>query len=445
VVAKAAADWREKYADKLVSAREAMSIVKSGDTVWMGLLNSVPVTLCGGLVELAPDLRDVTVYSCLTPFNWDRPEILEHFRIVGAYAGPLERAAVQEGRFDYIPVAGFRDGRMPNGWHLDYDVAALPISPPDDEGWCSFGGAVFFNPTLVTLTKQLVGEVHPEYIRTGGQNRIHISRFARLTEAAGPPPAAPIPPRSEETVYAAEVICTLTAAELVNDRDTLQIGIGDVSAAMCLYFTDKHDLGIHTELLPGGIIDLVEQGVITGNYKGPIHPGKVVASVIAGLPPEELARIDGHPDFELYDFSHTDDMATILQLQHFVAINNALFVDLTGNAASETMGPRVFTGPGGQPTFSYAASVTNAKSIIVLPSSQLVNNERQPRIMATLPEGSTVTAHRAFVDYVVTEQGVAHLSGKTLRQRIGELISVAHPDFRADLKAEAKKLYGITI
>jgi 4-hydroxybutyrate CoA-transferase len=297
---------------------------------------------------------------------------------------------------------------------------------------------------LVNLAKQLVGEVHPEFIRTGGQNSVHISKFARVAEAAGPPPPLPIPPRSEETTYAAEVICTLTAADLIHDRDTLQIGIGDVSAAMALYLTDKHDLGIHTELLPGGIADLVKQGVVTGRYKE-VHPGKVVASVAAQLTPEELAFIDGNPTFELYEFGHTDDMRVLLQFENFVAINNALLVDLTGNVCAETWGPRVFSGPGGQPTFSYAASVVSGRSIIVLPSSQLLGDDRQTRVVPMLPEGSTITSHRAFVDYVVTEQGIAHLSGRSLRERCGELISVAHPDFRAELRRQAQALYGVTV
>ncbi len=438
------ADWRERYAGKLMSPREAMGIVKSGDIVWVGGLNSVPVGLCGGLVERAPELRDVTVHTFLTPFNWDRPEVLQNFRIVSFYAGPLERQAIREGRFDLVPLAGFREGRLPNGIDHDFDVAAIPISPPDEDGYCSYGSAVFFSPSITKRAKALVGEVHPEFIRTGGQNSIHISRFARLAESPGPPPPAPIPPRSEETVLAAEVICTLTATELIPDRATLQIGIGDVSAAMALYLTDKHDLGIHTELLPGGITDLVKAGVVTGKYKE-VHPGKVVASVAAQLPPEELAFINDNPDFELYDFTHTDDMRVLLQFENFVAVNNALFVDFTGNVCSETWGPHAFSGPGGQPTFAYAASASNARSIIVLPSSQLVGDVRHPRIVPMLPDGSTITAHRAFVDYVVTEQGIAHLSGKSVRERIGELISVAHPDFRAELRQQAKKIHNVTV
>jgi acyl-CoA hydrolase len=439
-----AVDWRQQVADRLMSPAEAMGIVNSGDVVWVGGLNSVPVTLCQGLTARADELADVTICTCVTPFDWDRPELSDAFRVRTIYAGALERKGAQEGRFEYLPAAAFREGRMPAGWDVEYDVAAIPISPPDDDGYCSFGHAVFFGPTVVATSKRLVGEIHPDYIRTGGHNRIHISKFDRLTLFEGPGAAAPIAPRSQETVDAAEVICSLTAYELIPDRSTLQIGIGDVSAAMCLYLGDRHDLGIHTELLPGGVVDLVDQGVVTGKYKA-VHPGKVVASLIAQLPPEELARIDGHPDFELYDFNHTDDMRLILQFENFVAINNALFVDLTGNVCAESWGPLPYTGTGGQATFAYASHVTNRHSIIVLPSSQLVNNERMPRIMATLPEGSTITSHRGFVDYVVNEQGIARLSGKPLRQRIAELISVAHPDFRADLRLEAAKIYNVSV
>lgn len=439
-----ATNWRERYAAQLVSPQEAVRLVQPGDSVWMGVLNSVPVALCDALAARASDLPGVSIYTSLTPYNWDRPEILATMRVHSLYSGPLERRGIQEGRIEYIPAAGFREGRLPHGFHRPYDVAAIPISPPDEAGYCSYGGAVFFSPVVVDLARQLIGEVHPEFIRTGGDNRVHVSRFARLTEVGGPPAPSPIAPRSEETVYAAEVICTLVASELIHDRDTLQIGIGDVSAALALYLTDKHDLGIHTELLPGGITALVEQGVVTGAYKE-VHPGKVVASVAAQLAPDELAYIDGNPAFELYQFGYTDDMRVVLQFGQFAAVNNALLVDLTGNVAAEGWGPRVFTGPGGQPTFSYAASVISGRSIIVLPSSQLVGDERQPRIVPALPAGSTNTSHRAFVDYVVTEQGIAHLSGRTVRERAAELIAVAHPDFRAELRRQARELYGVTV
>ena len=373
----------------------------------------------------------------------DTPENLEHFKVITAYASPLDRAAVREGRMDYIPVAQFREGQMPAG--IDrFDVALIPISPPDEEGWCSFGSGVFFGPTVASITSTLIGEIHPNFIRTGGQNRIHISRFQRVIEYTLPPAAAPIPPRSEETEIAAQVICALVANEIVYDGCTLQFGIGDVSAALPAFLDERHDLGVHTELLPGGVPDLVDKGVITGRNK-PHHVGKVVASALGQVPPEDLARIDGDPAYELYDFTHTDDLRMLLQIENFVAVNNAMAVDLTGNVSSEPQGPNLFSGTGGQAAFAVGASTAAGGSVIVLPSSSLVNGSRATRIVGGHPPGTVQTVHRGFVDFVVTEQGIAKLRGKSIRERIGELISVAHPDFRAELRKDALRLYGIAV
>jgi acyl-CoA hydrolase len=435
-------NWRERVAGRLVSLDEAVRVVRDGDKVWCGGWTSVPVDLCKALAARHRELRDVTIHTFLSPFPWDRPELLESFRIVTSFVGPHDRAAVREGRIDYTPIAQFRAGQAPPGADLDFDVAMIPISPPDDEGWCSFGGAVWFGPTMAARSKRLIGEVHPEFIRTGGGNRIHVSRFERLAEAAGREQPATLPPRSQETAIATEVICTLLAFEVVPDGATLQIGVGDVSAALPVFLGHRRDLGIHTEILPGGVAELMRQGVVNGRYKT-VRPGKVVASALVQMPPEELALLDGHPDLELYDFTETDDLATLLRLENFFAVNNALAVDLTGNACSEAHGPRMYSGPGGQPTFAIAASITNGGSVIVLPSSQTVGGERISRIVAAHPAGSTITVHRGYVDTVVTEQGIARLRGKSLRQRIDEMISVAHPDFRNELRREARRLYGL--
>jgi acyl-CoA hydrolase len=435
--------WRTRCGDRLVAAKQAVRLIESGQSVYAGGATSVPTTLCRALAERRGEIRDVTVSTYLTPFAWDDPAILESFRIRTFYAGPKERAAVVAGRFDYVPIAQWRHGRMPPGFGDGFDVAMIPISPPDEHGYCSFGTGVWFGPTVAKHTTTLIGEIHPEYIRTAGDNRIHVSRFASVSAVEGETPPLPVPPRSEETEIAAQVICTLVGAEIVRDRCTLQIGLGDVSAALLAFLGDKHDLGIHTELCPGGIADLVKQGVVTGKYKS-LHPGKVVASALAQMPEEDLDFIHDNPIFELYDFSYTDDLRNLLQLENFIAVNNALAVDLTGNVCSETRGTQVFSGPGGQPAFAVSASTTGGGSVIVLPSSQLLPNGRQPRIVAALDAGSTLTVHRAFVDYVVTEQGVAKLRGKSLRARIGEMIAVAHPDFRGELAREATRLYGVT-
>lgn len=436
-------DWRSQVSGKLVSPEEAVALVKDGDVVWGGGWTSVPPQLCAALSARGPELKDVTVISFLTPYKWDTPENLANFKIKTAYASPLDRAAVREGRMEYLPVSQFRQGKLPPG--IDrLDVAMIPISPPDAEGWCSFGGGVFFSPAVVKVTKTLIGEIHENFIRTGGDNRVHISQFQRVIEYTLPPAAAPIPPRSEETELAAQVICTLVASEIVYDRCTLQFGIGDVSAALPAFLDERRDLGIHTELLPGGIPDLVEKGVITGKYK-PHHVGKIVASALGQVSPEDLARIDGNPLYELYDFDYTDDLRVLLQIENFVAVNNAMAVDLTGNVSSETQGPNLFSGTGGQAAFAVSASTAAGGSVIVLPSSSLVAGTRQTRIVGGHPPGTVQTVHRGFVDFVVTEQGIARLRGKSIRERINELISVAHPDFQSELKQEAQRLYGITV
>ena len=440
-------EWRTKEAGRLCSPAEAVALVKAGDTVWTGGWSSVPVQLCEALAARAGELRNVNILGFLNAFNWDRPEILEHFRVTNFYTSTLDRAAVREGRFDYVPVAQWREGRLPPG--LDaapggIDVAMIPISPPDGDGWCSFGPGVFFGPTASAAARTLIGEVHPDFIRTGGDNRIHISRFARIAEFTMESLVASIPPRSEETEAAAQVICALVAHEIVYDTCMLQFGIGDVSAALPIFLGERHDLGVHTELLPGGVVDLVKQGIVTNQHK-PHHFGKTVASAAAQLAADELAFIDENPAFEFYDFSHTDDLRMLLQIENFVAVNNALAVDITGNVSSETMGHQVFSGPGGQAAFAVGASSAAGGSVIVLPSSSLVGGERRGRIVGGHEPGTVLTVHRGFVDFVVTEQGIARLRGKSVRERCTELVAVSHPDFRAELRKEAKRLYGVSV
>jgi len=437
-----AANWRERYADRLMSPAEAVQAIKPGDRVWTGCWNSTPPGLCEALAGRAGELRGITIVNALPPVQWDRPEVVEHYRVVTAYTSPLDRPAARAGRFDYVPVAQWRNGQVPPG--LEANVALIPISAPDEQGWCSFGAAVFFGPTMAAHAGLLIGEVHPEFIRTGGGNRIHISRFDRLAEFAATPSPLVVPPRSEETELAAQVICTLVASEIVYDGATVQFGIGDVSAALPVFLGERRDLGVHTELLPGGIPDLIEQGVVTGAKKA-FHPGKVVASAAAQLSAADLAYVDGNDTFEFYDFTYTDDLRHLLQIENFVAVNNAMAVDLTGNVSSETLGASIFSGTGGQAAFAVGASTAAGGSVIVLPSSSLVGGTRHTRLVAGHQPGTVVTVHRGFVDFVVTEQGIARLRGKSLRERVGELISVSHPDFRGELRKDAARLYGISV
>jgi 4-hydroxybutyrate CoA-transferase len=230
--------------------------------------------------------------------------------------------------------------------------------------------------------------------------------------------------------------------ELVRDGDTVQIGTGAMSAALAPYLTHRQELGIHTELLPGGVVDLVDAGVVTGSRKG-THPGKVVATGIALVSREELARIDNNSSFELYDFTYTDDIDLLRKEPRLIAVNNAMQVDLTGQVNGEARGPWPYTGPGGQTAFAIAgARSDDGRSVIVLPSSYVKDGERHSRIVVALDEGAPVTVPRTAVDNVVTEWGIATLRGKSVRDRIGELLAIAHPDCQPELKEQAKRLYG---
>ena len=438
-------DWRKAVKDKLVSPQEAVAAVKPGHQVMVAPFMTTPFTLCAALYERRHELPDLQVVHPAGLFPWFKPGEENNFHLYTNYATPMDRDAINSGRADYLPVGVWREQVIPGGFIEEPDVYLVPVSPPDRHGYCSFGTGVWFSRSFCQMSKTVIAEVQESFIRTGGENFVHISQIDAVTEATQATGTLPIPPRTEEETFVTEVVCTLVASELVRDRDTVQIGVGTVSAAMGMYLSDKQDLGIQTEIITGGIAQLVQDGVATGRYKT-LHVGKVVGSACVALPEEDLALIDGNPAFELYEFGYTDDVRMLIRHDNLVAINNALFVDLTGQVASETIGPRIWTGVGGQTAFMIAAQYSRGgRSITVLPSSHVINGERVTRIVPVLPEGTVVTVPRTFVDYVVTEHGIATLRGKTVRERIGELIAIAHPDFRGELKAEAKRLYSIEV
>ena len=440
-------DWRKRYAQKLRTASEAVADIQSGQAVVVAMFDGMPVAVCNALSERAGELEDVSIFHFVCAYPWFSFNEGRAFRLITPFTTNVDRAGVREGTVDYLPAALWRSGRLPHGAG-PFDYHLCTVSPPDAGGWCSFGSSVWMNPTFAEHSKTIIAEVDEDAIRTGGANRIHVDRIDRLVD---PDPEvrtkvrsamARAQTRSEEEIAVAEVICTLVAMELVRDGDTVQIGTGAVSAALAPYLSERKGLGIHTELLPGGVVDLVDAGVVTGERKG-IHPGKVIATGIALIPGEELARIDGNPAFELYDFTYTDDLDVLAKEPRLVAVNNALQVDLSGQVNSEAIGPWPYTGPGGQMAFSIAAAHSaEGRSITVLPSSYTKDGERRSRITASLDPGTPVTVPRTAVDYVVTEWGIATLRGKTIRQRIGELIAVAHPDCQPQLKDDAKALYS---
>src|SRR5262245_41154997 len=432
-------DWRERCGHKLVSLQEAMKAVRNGDTVQVNWLHATPVTLCEGLLARKGELRDVKVSTIGPIFNWDQPGADRAFTIQTPYLGATTRPLMDQGKVDFIPVMYYRHRELPPG--LECDVYLTPVSPPDKHGYCSFGTGLFMSKKMAAHERAVIAEVNEDLIRTGGENYMHVSEISHVVEVSGPGAQLSPTVRNEEEITATEVICILVATELISDGDTVQIGLGSVSSPLAMYLDNKNDLGIHTEVIPGGVARLVKKGVITGKYKT-VNPGKVVASGGIGVFPDELEIIDGNRNFEFYDFTYTDDLRLLVNQRNYVAVNNAMAVDLGGQACSESIGPFMYTGTGGQTIFTITAAYCNpGKAVIVTPSSSVVKGRRISRIVPMLEPGSVVTAQRAFVDYVVTEYGVASLRGKSLKQRAAALIDIAHPEFREELRKEAKRIY----
>lgn len=431
-------DWRQRCGDKLVRAEEAAALVKSGDVIVVGMFQATPYTLCEAVAARSGELKDVLVSHSVSVYPWG-PRTGGAFKVESAFLTAVDRPWMEAGRLRYMPVGCFRRGDLPPGVG-PFEVFLVKVSPPDAHGFCSFGPAMWFHKTFAANSKLVIAEVDESLIRTGGDNFIHLSEIGRLVEMKIPPPPLPIPPRTEEEVAVTEVIGTLVATDLIRDGDTLQIGAGTVSAAVAPYLEHRQDLGIHTEIITGGVPRLVEAGVITGRRKA-INQGKVVGCAFAFIDDEELKIVDGNPTFELYDFTYTDDLQVLLQLDNFTSINNALMIDLTGQVSAETIGPRVYSGAGGQTVFAIASSYArNGRCITVMPSTSTVNGEKRSRVVPALEPGTTITVPRTFVDYVVTEHGIATLGGKSLKGRAQEMISVADPDFRPELQREAKRL-----
>ncbi|MEZ5598791.1 MAG: acetyl-CoA hydrolase/transferase C-terminal domain-containing protein [Pseudomonadales bacterium] len=438
--------WQDRCGGKLVSLEAAMATIHSGNVVHAAPYSMTPLTLCNGLKRRVVDagLENVRVDHPASAVSWTEPELAGRILLKDNYATPPNRAACHAGGMEYLPIGVWKSHEIPPGFHPEPDVFLVGVSPPDANGFCSYGSGVWLSPTVSRKARRVIAEVHPEFIRTGGQNFIHVSEIDLLVEAVPQPAggATPAPP-SDEEVAAVEAICTQVAVELVNDGDTLQMGVGTVSASLAPFLDFRNDLGIQTELVTGGIVDLVEKGVVTGARKS-IHPYKVVGSACVVLPPDELARMDGNPVFELYDFGYTDDLRMLIQQDNFVAVNNALSVDLTGQVTAEALDHRPYTGVGGQTVFMLAGAYSRGgRSISVLPSSALPTGAKQrySRIVPTLAPGAPVTVPRTYVDYVVTEFGIAELRGKSLAERARALAEIAHPDFRDELLSEARRLY----
>ena len=434
-------DWRAQLGSRLVSPEEAVSHIKSGDRVVLSIAQATPLTLCNALAGRLMEIENVVLSHGAAAFSWDLPGLGEKFRLESMYVSPYDRPIYAAGRAEFVPISYYREGALPPGLE-DFNVSLTKVSPPDENGFVNFGDIQIMSKLLCRKADLIIAEIEPNYIRVGGDNQMHISEIDYFVERAVDFPQVIGPPPNPEEVAATATVCAMVAKEMIPNRATIQIGVGSMSGMLMYHLREHQDLGMQTEIIPWGTTPLVRDGVVTGKYKK-IFPELVVGAAFAVLTPqEELDLANGDPRYQLYDFNFTDDIRLIAREEGLISINNALNVDLTGQANSESLGPMMYTGTGGQTAFVIGASLGGGTTILVTPSTSMVKGQRVSRITPGLPPGSVVTSPRTFVHYVATEYGIAKLKGKSIHDRNNELIAIAHPDFRAELRAEAKRMYG---
>ena len=434
-------DWRALLSRRLVTAEEVVSHVNSGDRVSISLALQTPHALCGALAARLTDLERVVISHSAALFDWDIPGVAERFRLQSTFLSSVDRRLHDSRREEFMPVGLYRAGVLPPG--LDnFNIFMVKVSPPNRDGYVSFGESLIMSKLMVRRAELVIGEIDERAIWTGGDNMIRVSEINFFVEPTEIVPRAQLPPPSEEEQRTVGAICELIARELIPDRATIQVGVGSTSGMLMYALGGHHDLGMATEVIPRGTVPLVREGIVTGKFKK-MMPGVVTASAFSPVTSqEEVDLADSDMRFYLYDFNFTDDVRVIAREDGLIAVNNAIAVDFGGQAASESIGTRMFSGTGGQTVFAIGACLAGGLSIIVLPSSSMVKGRRVSRIVPVLEPGSVVTATRSSVHYVVTEHGIADLRGKSVPERARELIAIAHPDFRADLSEEARRLYG---
>ena len=411
----------KRYTNKYLKAEEAMQKVKSGDRVIFAHACSEPRLLPGALVNRAQELRGVEIVH-MVPVGealYCRPENAGSFRHVALFCGSPTRNAIWEGRADYIPcffheVPSLFDDILP------IDVAMVTVSPPDPNGFCSLGVSVDYTKHAVHCAKTVIAEVNATMPKTHGESFIHMSEIDYFVDAD-----LPIYEIINLELTALENQIGSHVAELVDDGCCLQMGIGGVPNAALKNLTGFKDLGIHSEMISDGVQHLVEKGVITGRRKK-LHKGKIVATFLMGSR-TFYDWVDDNPIMEMRTVDYTNNPYVIAQNDKMVAINSALEVDLLGQVCAETIGPKLFSGVGGQVDFVRGAKMSKGgKAVIALPATAKGNISR---IVPTLKTGAAVTTSRNDVDYVVTEFGIAGLRNKSIRARMKSLVDIAHPQF----------------
>ncbi|MCI0472212.1 MAG: 4-hydroxybutyrate CoA-transferase [Ignavibacteria bacterium] len=427
------------YSNKIVSAEEAVKVIKSNDNVYLHANSAYPDVLVQAMCDRYKELNNVNVLH-LTTFHkapYCDPKMAGHFTHQALFTAGNVRKAVNEGRADFFPAFLSEIGWLMDLGRIKIDVCMLHLSPPDEHGYCSYGVSNEVSKTAADNAKIIIAQINPQMPRVLGDNFIHISKLKYVVETDQPLLDVPMvdvnasPEEKEIYRKIAEYI-----SSLICDGATLQMGIGAIPDAVLPFLKEKKDLGIHTEMFSDGLIDLIDLGVVNGEKKT-FLPNKVVASFVIGT---KIVHdyIHNNPLIEFRSSKFVNDPVNISRNDNMISINSAIQVDLSGQVCSDSMGTRIFSGFGGQLDFVRGAMRSRGgRSILAFAST--TKNDTISKIVPTLTPGSGVVTTRADVMTIITEYGIADLYGKTLRERVKLLISISHPNFREDLEKQARE------
>lgn len=422
------------YHSKRMAAEEALQFIQNGDSITVPVGVGEPPTLLNALSERRRDYRDVKILQILPlrKFGYYDPETAQNVRHVSLFLGGPSRPGMKEGWVDFIPNYFHEIPRLIEQDFISVDVVFAMASPMNSHGYFAISLGTDYTMAAIQKARAIILEVNPQVPFTYGNCLIHISQVSAIVESQEPLLEVGLP-----KIGPVEEQIGKYVGEMIEDGNTLQIGFGAIPDAVVLQLKNKQDLGIHTEMIGDGILSLIEAGAVT-NRKKNVHSGKMLATFALGS--KKLYEfMNNNPMLEMHPVSFTNDPALASQNDNLVTINASMQVDFMGQCNSESFGPIPYSGTGGQVDFVQAANRSRGgKSFIVLPST--AKNGTISRIVPTIPQGSVITTSKNDVNYVVTEYGVAKLRGKTLKQRALELINIAHPNFRDELKFQARSM-----
>jgi acyl-CoA hydrolase len=421
---------------KYVSAEEAVGIVESGNRVFTHGSAATPIYLINALLKRAGEIRDVELTSISTygDIQWNNKKVLDSFYLNSLFVSSNIREWANSSRGGFVPVFLSEISHLFERNILPLDVAIIQVSPPDEHGYCTLGPSVDVTVSAIRNAKKIIAQVNPKMPKVYGDGIVHVSKIAAMVWHE-----AELPEMDFSTALDANAEqIGRNVASIINDGDTLQMGIGAIPDAVLSCLGNHKGLGIHTEMFSDGVVKLAESGVITNEHKK-VHRGRIVSSFVLGTK-RVYDFIDNNPYVECLEASYVNDTAVIRKNHNMVAVNSAIEIDLTGQVCADSIGTYQYSGIGGQMDFMRGASLSEGgKPIIAMPSA---TKKGQSRIVPYLKQGAGVVTTRGHIQYVATEHGLVNLYGKNLEQRARLLISIACPNHREMLEKEYYERFG---